>query len=103
MPEITLDTGQLAWEESNSYPEGTLIKVLRDEGEARTILLKLPRGFHMESHSHTCLEHHFVLEGEYEAEGEEHGPGTYQCIPAHTDHGPFSSRNGAVILVIWEG
>ncbi|MGD2151668.1 MAG: cupin domain-containing protein [Gemmatimonadales bacterium] len=101
MPEITLDTNELAWKETSSYPKGTLIKVLRDEGEARSVLLKLPAGFRMEAHSHTCCEQHFVLEGGYETGGVEHGPGTYQCIPAHTDHGPFASRGGAVILVIW--
>ena len=76
-----------------------MIKVLRDEGEARLVLLKLPAGFRMEAHSHTCCEQHFVLDGEYETRGKEHGPGTCRCIPAHTDHGPIASREGAVILV----
>ena len=52
---------------------------------------------------HTCCEQHFVLEGSYEAGGREYGSGTYQLIPAHATHGPFSSPGGAVILVIWEG
>ncbi len=30
-------------------------------------------------------------------------PGTYQYIPAHTNDGPYASRDGAVVLVIWEG
>lgn len=101
--EITLDTTRMDWEETSAYPEGTRMKKLRDEGEARSVLLKLPPGFRMDTHAHTCCEQHFVLEGEYEEGGEAHGPGTYQCIPPHTDHGPFSSRQGAVILVIWEG
>lgn len=103
MNEITLDTHALPWEKASSYPEGTMIKVLRDAGDAKSVLLKLPPGFRMDSHSHTLLEQHFVLEGEYEASGARHGVGAYQCIPAHTDHGPFSSENGAVILVVWEG
>ncbi len=103
MLEITLDTGRMAWENAVSYPQGTMIKVLREEGEARSVLLKLPPGFRMEGHTHTSCEQHFVLEGTYEAGGRAHGPGTYQCIPAHTDHGPFASREGAVILVVWEG
>ncbi|MCG6956569.1 MAG: cupin domain-containing protein [Gemmatimonadetes bacterium] len=101
MPEITLDTNGMEWIEASSYPEGTTIKVLRDEGEARSVLLKLPPGFRMGAHSHTSCEQHFVLEGRYEAQGEEYGPGAYQCIPAHTNHGPFSSRVGAVVLVVW--
>lgn len=102
MPEITLDTNQMAWKETSSYPEGTLIKVLREEGEARSVLLKLPPGFRIDAHVHTNCEQHYVLEGGYEQAGVEHGPGTYQCIPAHASHGPFSSRDGAVILVIWD-
>jgi anti-sigma factor ChrR (cupin superfamily) len=101
MPEITLDTSQMAWSEASSYAEGTRMKVLRDEGEARSVLLKLPPGFQMEAHSHICCEQHFVLEGMYQAGGKEYGPGAYRCIPAQTNHGPFSSREGAVVLVIW--
>jgi anti-sigma factor ChrR (cupin superfamily) len=103
MPEITLDANQMAWKETSAYPEGTLIKVLREgEGGARSVLLKLPPGFRIEAHVHTYWEQHFVLEGEYEEAGVEHGPGTYQCIPAHASHGPFSSQKGAVILVVWD-
>jgi len=101
MFEITLDTNHMAWVEASSYPEGTMMKVLREEGEARSVLLKLPSGFHMGAHSHTGCEQHFVLEGRYETGGEEYGAGAYRCIPAHTDHGPFASREGAVVLVIW--
>jgi anti-sigma factor ChrR (cupin superfamily) len=103
MSEITLDTERMGWEKASSYPDGTLVKVLREDGGKRTVLLKLPEGFWMDVHAHTCCEQHFVLEGSYEAAGEEHGVGTYQCIPDHTNHGPFSSRRGAMILVVWEG
>jgi len=99
--ETTLDVNEMAWEETSSYPQGTMIKVLRDERQARSVLLKLPAGFRMDAHSHTCCEQHFVLEGKYESGGKEHGPGCYRCIPAHAEHGPFSSRTGAVILVLW--
>jgi anti-sigma factor ChrR (cupin superfamily) len=102
MPEITRDTNQMEWKQTNAYPDGTMIKVLREEGEARSVLLKLPPGFRIDAHVHTDTEQHFVLEGEYESQGVEHGPGTYQCIPAHASHGPFSSRAGAVILIIWD-
>jgi len=101
MLEITLDTNRMAWIEASSYPQGTMMKVLRDEDEARSVLLKLPAGFHMGAHSHTRCEQHLVWEGRYEMQGEEYGPGAYQCIPAHTTHGPFASSGGAVVLVIW--
>lgn len=103
MPELRLDTNQMAWEEAASYPSGTETKVLREEGEMRAILLKLPPGFQMNAHTHIFGEQHFVLEGRYETGGKEYGPGTYKYIPAHTNHGPYISHTGAVILVIWEG
>lgn len=102
MSDITLDTRQIPWEDATSYAEGTQLKSLREKGLARSILLKLPPGFRMEGHSHTCCEQHFVLEGSYEVGDEVYGPGTYRCIPPHADHGPFSSREGAVLLVVWE-
>lgn len=69
---------------------------------AKTILLKLPAGFHMDSHTHIYNEQHVVLEGEYESEGKTFPSGTYRLVPAHKDHGPFTSKTGAVILVIWD-
>jgi anti-sigma factor ChrR (cupin superfamily) len=57
----------------------------------------------MNAHTHIYGEQHFVLEGKYETGGKEYGPGTYQYIPAHTNHGPYISQTGAVVLVIWEG
>jgi anti-sigma factor ChrR (cupin superfamily) len=56
----------------------------------------------MEGHSHTTVEQHFVLEGEYESEGKVYKAGTYRLIPEHETHGPFKSSKGAVILVIWD-
>lgn len=103
MPEITRITSQMKWEEAHSYPSGTMTKVLRNERGMRVILLKLPPGFRMNAHTHIFAEQHFILEGEYEFGGKEYGPGTYQYIPAHTDHGPYTSRDGAVVLVVWEG
>jgi quercetin dioxygenase-like cupin family protein len=102
MSDITLDTTQLPWEESTSYAEGAQLKSLREKGLERSILLRLPAGFRMEAHSHTGCEQHYVLEGSYEVGDEVYGPGTYRYIPPHTDHGPFSSREGAVLFVVWE-
>jgi len=56
----------------------------------------------MEGHSHTTVEQHFVLQGEYESEGRVYKAGTYRLIPKHKTHGPFKSSKGAVILVIWD-
>ena len=86
----------------STYAEGTEQKVLRDENSAKTILLKLPGGFYMPSHTHVTTEQHFVLTGEYISEGKIYQPGSYQIIKAHENHGPFESKDGALILVIWD-
>ncbi|MFO7935955.1 MAG: cupin domain-containing protein [Bacteroidales bacterium] len=90
------------WTEAKNYPEGTMQKTLRDENGVRTILLKLPKGFVMESHSHISTEQHLVLEGSYITDGVKYPAGSYQIIRAHEDHGPFQSLEGAMILVIWD-
>ena len=33
------------WKEAKGYPKGTMIKTLRNEEGAKTVLLKLPEGF----------------------------------------------------------
>jgi anti-sigma factor ChrR (cupin superfamily) len=91
-----------AWVESDSYPEGTKLKTLRDESGGRTILLKLPEGFKMGPHSHVTAEQHFVLGGSYTSGDKEFPRGSYQLIHAHENHGPFESREGALILVVWD-
>ncbi len=93
---------EMEWIEAKGYPEGTKIKVLREEKSARTFLLKIPAGFDMEAHSHMATEQHFVLEGQYESEGNKYEEGTYRLIPKGIDHGPFTSKQGSIILVIWE-
>jgi anti-sigma factor ChrR (cupin superfamily) len=102
MSEISLKTDKMPWSRANSYPRGTMLKVLRDDDEARSILLRLPPGFEMAAHSHTSGEEHYVVDGAYEVEGTWYGPGTYRYIPPRTDHGPFASRNGALLLVTWK-
>ena len=94
--------GELGWDKATGYPMGTRIKILRDENGAKTILLKLPAGFQMNSHTHIYNEQHVVLQGQYESEGNIFPAGTYRSIPAHQDHGPFKSKAGAIILVIWD-
>ncbi|MBT8378164.1 MAG: cupin domain-containing protein [Ignavibacteria bacterium] len=93
---------KLGWKQAKGYPRGTRIKTLRDEGNAKTVLLKLPKGFYMDSHCHVTTEQHFVIQGSYKSEGKTYRSGTYQLIPAGVDHGPFESKNGAVILLVWD-
>ena len=102
MIELSINYEDMEWSEAPGYPAGTKMKLLREEGSARTFLLKLPAGFDMEAHSHIAGEQHFVLNGEYESDGQKYGVGTYRFIPSRISHGPFTSKHGAEVLVIWE-
>jgi hypothetical protein len=104
MEEITINYQKMKWTDAPGYPEGSKIKILREggPGEGKSFIRKIRKGFKMEGHSHTTLEQHFVLEGEYESEGKVYKAGTYRLIPKHKTHGPFKSSTGAVILVIWD-
>jgi len=104
MEETTINYEKVKWTDAPGYPEGSKIKMLREggSGEGKTFLRKIKRGFKMDGHSHTAVEQHFVLEGEYESEGKIYKAGTYRLIPRHKTHGPFKSSTGAVILVIWD-
>ncbi len=92
----------LNWVEANEYFKGTQKKVLRDGDEGKTILLKLPAGFTMQPHSHVVTEQHFVIKGEYKSNGVKIPAGSYQIFFHGDDHGPFESKEGALILVIWD-
>ena len=93
---------QINWEKADNYPEGTFKKTLRDEDGAKTILLRLPAGFSMELHSHITAEQHFVLKGAYTVENITYHEGSYQFFNAREEHGPFYSKEGAMVLVIWD-
>jgi anti-sigma factor ChrR (cupin superfamily) len=104
MEEVAVNASDLEWESVAGYPPGISRKVLNrgHEGEPRTALLKLDPGFEMDAHAHVHLEHHYVLEGEYESRGKSYPAGSYRMIPRHANHGPFRSTRGALILVLWE-
>ena len=90
------------WDKAEGYQEGTKIKVLRHENGAKTVLLKLPKNFFMDAHSHVSSEQHFVLEGEYTLKDQNYPKGSFQYFAAHDQHGPFKSKNGAMVLIIWD-
>jgi len=100
--EKTINYEEMEWEEAKGYPAGTKIKVLRHHGEIKTFLLKLPVGSLMEAHCHTAPEQHFILEGEYQVDGKTFSKGFYRYIPGEVTHGPFTSKSGATLLVIWD-
>lgn len=104
MNEITVQEQDRTWESAVGYPQGVMWKVLRRDRQDNpvTVLLRLPAGFDMDGHTHVVVEHHYVLEGEYESMDRRFPADSYRMIPAHTDHGPFRSESGALVLVIWE-
>ncbi len=102
MQQVMVNCNEMEWQPARSYPQGTFSKILRDDHGKKTILLKIPAGFKMEAHTHTSTEQHYILEGKYEIEGIEYGPGTYQLIPPGFTHGPFTSEKGAVLFVVWD-
>jgi len=104
MEEVSLNYKEMEWESAETYPSGTMMKVLRrdEKGRPLTVILKLKSGFEVGAHSHIGMEQHFVLEGEYESEGRVYKAGSYRFIPMETPHGPFTSHKGAEILVVWD-
>jgi anti-sigma factor ChrR (cupin superfamily) len=102
MEKISLNSDEMIWEKVLNYPEGTMCKVLREDGNKKTILLKIPPYFKMDAHSHTVVEQHFVLEGEYKIGGKVFKKGYYELIPEGFTHGPFYTETGALILVVWD-
>lgn len=89
------------WQNAPEYPSGTKKRVLYDENGTKIVLLKFPEEFHMAPHSHITPEQHVILKGEYKSEGKVYHEGTYRSFKAHENHGPFESKHGALVLVIW--
>lgn len=88
------------WEPADGFGNGSLQKILReDENGCKTFILKLPRHFHMDAHSHRCAQQHYVIEGAYTINNIVFRQGSYQRIPENEEHGTFESENGATILV----
>jgi len=102
MLDVIVNCNSMEWQDAGDiYPQGTKIKVLRDDEGGRTIILQLPKGFKMEDHSHIKTEQHFILKGQYGIGGKVYSQGTYQLIHNKTTHGPYASATGAEILVVW--
>jgi len=102
MLDMIVNCKSMEWlDAGGGYPEGTKIKVLRDDEGGKTVILQLPKGFKMEGHTHIRNEQHFILKGQYEINGQVYSQGTYQLIHSKMTYGPFTSNTGAEILVIW--
>jgi len=99
MAELTVYTPEMPWEVLSFIPGDAEVKILRaePEGGARTMLVRLSPGGEISPHDHLGVVQHYVLEGEYETEGEMFGAGTYRLLPKHARVGTMSAGKGAVI------
>jgi len=103
MNSVDINANDIKWESALGYPQGAKEKVLSigSDMAPRTILLKIPPGWSMDKHTHTHTELHYVLEGEYESQGKVCTTGTFRIIPKEVDHGPFNTKTGATIMIVW--
>jgi anti-sigma factor ChrR (cupin superfamily) len=100
----TLYTPDMAWGANAGFPGSADAKVLRQEGErkAKTLLIRLSAGGRVTPHSHLGTVQHYVLQGEYEAEGKRYGVGTYRLFHPHADVPEISTKKGTTILMIYD-
>ena len=86
------------------FPGRVEAMTLREEeqGGARTILVRLPPGGTIQAHCHLAPVQHFLLGGDYELEGESYDAGAYQLFPAHAELGEITSKQGALLLIVFD-
>jgi anti-sigma factor ChrR (cupin superfamily) len=103
MNSIDVNVNEIEWKDASGYPAGAKEKVLNvgSDMAPRSILLKLPPGWSMDLHYHRYTELHYVMEGEYESGEKVYSSGTFRIIPKEVEHGPFTTKTGAIILIVW--
>ena len=103
MDEVSLNINDLAWQDAHQYAAGAKAKELLSDNlnGVKAVLLKLDPGWRMSEHGHSRTEVHYILSGEYESQGKTYTAGTFRLIPKESTHGPFTTRLGAVVLVMW--
>ena len=100
----TVPTTEVAWEPLTAFPGEGRVKVLRDEGgaKARTLLIRIEAGGEIIAHAHEAAVQHYILEGQYESEGQTYHAGTYRLLPGHENVAPISTQTGTTILMIYD-
>jgi hypothetical protein len=66
------------------------------------MLVRLPHGGHIVPHSHLGVVQHYVVEGEYETQGQTYPTGTYRLIPEEAEVAPISTLRGVTILMMYD-
>jgi len=95
---------EIEWRELTEFPGKGQIKMLRDEGpsKVKSMLIRLHAGGEIVPHAHTTTVQHYVLEGEYESEGQIYGAETYRLLPGHANVSTISTAHGTTILMIYD-
>lgn len=104
MEATTIHTPESAWAELTGFPGKGEVKVLRDEGgtKSKTLLVHIHPGSEIVPHAHEAPVQHYVIEGEYECEGEIYGAGTYRLFSKHANVPPISTQSGATVLIVYD-
>jgi anti-sigma factor ChrR (cupin superfamily) len=94
----TVPAGQGVWELTSP---GVRRKLLHVDAEAgwQALLVRVDPGAVVPPHAHPMLEECFVLEGEFEFAGETVRKGDLHLAYPGRDHGPISSRAGALLYI----
>jgi len=99
----TVHTAEEAWKKLTGFPGEGEVQVLRDEGgsRARTLLIRIHPGSEIHPHAHEAPVQHYVLDGEYECEGDIYSAGTYRLLQEHANMAPISTQNGTTVLLVY--
>jgi quercetin dioxygenase-like cupin family protein len=103
MDAIIRRTPEISWQES-PFPGTAEVKILRHEAGAgaRTVLVRVPAGGQITPHTHLAAVQHHVLDGDYETQGETHGPETYRSLPKDANVGALGTKGGVTILMVYD-
>lgn len=75
------------------------VKVLHDDGQVRSLLLRLAPGARITAHGHTIDEACVVLEGSAQLGELEVHAGDFHLAPAGSVHGEIVTRTGALLYL----
>ncbi len=104
MKEVIHHCAYMGWGEVREFPGPADGKILRydEKSGAKTMLVRIPPGGEVTPHGHRGVVQHYVLEGQYETQGQLFGPGSYRMMPAHYDVPSIMTENGVTILMIFD-
>ncbi len=104
MDEVVCRTKDMKWEELRAFPGRADGQVLREDSAtgAKTLLVRVPAGGEIIPHGHRGIVQHFVVEGQYQSQGKDFGPGCYRLMPPNHDVSTITTKAGVTILMIYD-